>query len=297
MKLSFVVCTYDRELFDDTIKCINSIMAQSYKDKDVILVMDKDEELYNMFIDRLMGVNILINRGQGLSDARNTGIKNAKGDIIIFIDDDAYIGDNYISNLIKNYEDKKVVGVGGKILPNGSPNYPEELYWLGGFTHKGFPEDRCEIRNIWGCNMSFRKDVFDKVGLFNGNFGRIGKKLVSCEDTEFGIKVNSIIGKKIIYDPSVITYHKVHEYRQTFRYMIKRAYHEGISKARIAKLNNGLSTENEYLRYLLRKAIPFRIKNMIIGIDVISNTKDIISLLATMSSVGFGYITEKMKWE
>lgn len=303
MKISFIICTYSKELFSDAMKCIDSIISQDYSNKEVLLVMDKNDELYNMFSRSVpRQVNIIINTKPGLSNARNLGIENAKGDIIVFIDDDAMTGNNHISNLIKNYEDENVIGVFGKILPNGKPSYPEELYWIGGFTNKGFPEERCEVRNGYGCNMSFRKEVFDKVGLFSTNFGRVGKKLVTCEETEFSIKaLGSINGSKIIYDPSIIVHHKVHEYRQGFRYMIKRAYHEGMSKAHIDKLyknTNGdkaLSTENTYLKYLFVEAIPGRIKNLIVGKNIMNNTKDIVSLLTVVASVGFGYTIEKIK--
>lgn len=303
MKISFIVCTYSKELFPDTLKCIYSLMDQDYDNKEILVVMDKNDELYEMLVTTVpKSVNIIINSHTGLSCARNTGIKNASGDIIVFIDDDAFVDKHYISNLIKNYEDKNVIGTAGKILPDGKPNYPVELYWIGGFTNKGYPEERCDVRNGYGCNMSFRKEVFDKVGLFNSNFGRVGKKLATCEETEFSIKVlNSLPGSKIIYDPSVIVYHKVHEFRQTFGYMLKRAYHEGRSKAHINKLykNNNdkeiLSTEDVYLKYLLTKAIPSRIENMIVGRNIMDNTKDIISLLTVIASVGFGYTIETMR--
>jgi len=54
--------------------------------------------------------------------------------------------------------------------------------------------------------MSFRRDVFDKAGLFDVKLGRVGKKLVTAEETEFSIRVlNSFPGSKIIYGPSVIS--------------------------------------------------------------------------------------------
>lgn len=303
MKISFIVCTYSKEFFPDTLKCIDSLINQEYDNKEIILVMDKNDDLYDMFTKSLpKSVNIIINKKPGLSEARNIGIKNATGSILVFIDDDASADKHYILNLVKNYKDEKVIGTAGKILPKGKPNYPEELYWIGGFTNKGFPEERCCVRNAYGCNMSFKRDVFDKAGLFNSNFGRVGKKLVTCEETEFSIKaLNSFPGSKIIYDPSIIVYHKVHEYRQNFRYMIKRAYYEGMSKAHIDKLyknNNGdktLSTENTYLKYLLVKSIPCRIRNIFLGRYVLHNIKDIVLILMVIISVGSGYIFEMTK--
>lgn len=303
MKISFIVCTYSKELFSDTMKCIDSIIDQNYTDKEILLVMDKNDILYDMYLNSLpKSVNMLVNTNPGLSNARNLGVKNASGDIIVFIDDDAFADKNYITNLIKNYEDENVVGVAGKILPQSKPNYPEELYWIGGFTYKGYPEDRREVRNGHGCNMSFRREIFDRVGLFNTTLGRIGKNLITDEETEFSIRIlNSCPNLKIIYDPSIIVYHKVYDYRQTFKYIMKRAYREGTSKALVEKLhknkngNKALSTEDTYLKYLFSRAIHSRIENMIIGGDVIGNTKDIISLLAVIASVGFGYTIEKIK--
>lgn len=111
--------------------------------------------------------------------------------------------------------------------------------------------------------------------------------------------LNLLNDSKIIYDPSVIVYHKVHEYRQTLRYMIKRSYSEGIAKARISLMcknntgNNALSTENNYLKYLFITAIPAYMKNIIARRDIISNMRNIILLFIVIFSVGIGYISEK----
>ncbi len=250
IKVSVIVCTYSKELFPDTLECINSLTKQDHNNKEILLVMDKNDELYKMFLNSIpVSVNILINKNPGLSEARNLGIKNAKGDIIAFIDDDAVADKNYyLSALIKNYEEPNVAGVVGKILPKEKPGYPEELYWIGGFTYKGFPQVRCEVRNGHGCNMSFRKEVFDKAGLFDVKLGRVGKKLVTAEETEFSIRVlNSIPGSKIIYDPEVVVHHKVHEYRQSLRYMMKRGYYEGMSKAHIERMYRGKDGGNKTL--------------------------------------------------
>jgi GT2 family glycosyltransferase len=301
MKISFIVCTYSVEFFSDTIACIDSLVNQDYTDKEILIVMDKNDDLYSMFLSSIpKWVNIIINTQPGLSEARNLGIKNANGDIIIFIDDDAVVDKYYTLNILKNYDDEKVIGVFGKILPKGKPNYPEELCWIGGFTNKGFSEERCEVRNGYGCNMSFRRIVFDKVGLFNNNFGRTGKKLSTCEETEFSIRaLNYLSDSKIIYDPSVIVYHKVHEYRQTVKYMIKRSYGEGIAKARINKLcgNNdkALSTEDKYLKYLLINAIPAYMKHIISGRNIMTNGKNIILIFVVIFSVGVGYSVERIK--
>jgi glycosyltransferase involved in cell wall biosynthesis len=190
-------------LVPETLECINSLTKQDRINKEILLVINKNDELYKTFLDSIpASVNILVNKNPRLSEARTLWIKNAKGDIIVFKDYDAAADKNYLSNLIKNNEDENVAGVVGKILPTENPGYPEELYWIGGFTYKGFPEARCEVSNGHRCNMSIRREVFDKAGLFDVKLGRVGKKLVTAEETEFSIRIlNSFPGSKIKYEP------------------------------------------------------------------------------------------------
>lgn len=246
-------------------------------------------------------VDLIINPIPGLSTARNCGIRHATGDIIVFIDDDATAGPDYLAKLFRNYEDETVIGVVGKILPWRTPGYPEELYWVGGFTYKGFPEERCEVRNVHGCNMSFRKGAFERAGLFDVSLGRVGRKLVTAEETEFSIRaLGTFPGSRIMYDPEAVVYHKVHEYRERFWYLIKRGYYEGMSKAHIEKLYKGvnggaLKTEDAYLKFLLGRAVPGRMKNICMVRDVMRNAKEAVSLMAVIGSVGFGYCVGRIK--
>lgn len=299
MKVSVIVCTYSIDLLPDTIACINSLIEQSLEDKEILLVMDRNDRLSHALKKSIpSSVVIVINEKSGLSEARNTGISHAKGDVLVFIDDDAVADRNYLSNLLMNYRDNAVIGVGGKILPKEKPNYPEELYWIGGFTYKGYPEERCSVRNVHGCNMSFRKEVFDKAGLFDTKMGRIGRKLVTAEETEFSVRaLDAFPDSRIIYDPSAVVYHKNHEYRQTLKYFVKRGFHEGQSKANIEKMydRGKLSTENSYLGYLLKRAIPSRIGCTLTCRNIMPNLQEIFILSAVISSVGIGYIYGKAK--
>jgi len=248
-----------------------------------------------------VSVDLIINPTPGLSAARNCGIRHATGDIIVFIDDDATAGPDYLASLVRNYEDEMVIGVVGRILPTRTPGYPEELYWVGGFTYKGFPEERCEVRNVHGCNMSFRREVFERVGLFDVNLGRVGRELMTAEETEFSIRVMCAFpGSRIMYDPEAVVSHKVHEYRESFGYLIKRGYYEGMSKAHIEKLYKGvnggaLKTEDAYLKFLLGRAVPGRLKNICMVRDVMVNVKDAVSLMSVIGSVGVGYTVGRVK--
>jgi glycosyltransferase involved in cell wall biosynthesis len=214
-------------------------------------------------------VRIVVSENCGLSNARNAGVKSARGEIIAFIDDDAVADVNWLENLIKNYEDPMVVGVGGFIGPlweNGLPAwFPEELNWVVGCSYKGLPENRACVRNPIGCNMSFRKSVFEKVGYFRSDVGRFGKKLLAGEEPELSIRIyERISGAKIIFEPNAVVYHRVDRNRLSLRYLLKRAFYEGVSKGLISystQLSSSvLSAEDHYLKYLLRVAIPSRLR-------------------------------------
>ena len=90
---------------------------------------------------------ILNEKNLGLSKSRNKGIKEAKGDVIAFFDDDAVADEHWLKELVRMYEEHDAIAAGGKILPEWEakkPKFlPEEYYWLIGATHKGFSWKHC----------------------------------------------------------------------------------------------------------------------------------------------------------
>lgn len=269
-EVSVVVSTYSKDRLSYFLDCIESLRKQSFKAVEVILVLDPIANLVEFYKSRLSDdVKIVVSDKCGLSNARNVGVKNARGEIIAFIDDDAVADVNWLENIIKNYEDPDVVSVGGLIRPlweKGSPAwFPEELNWVVGCSYKGLPENRACVRNPIGCNMSFRKSVFEKVGYFRSDVGRFGKKLLAGEEPEFSIRIyERISGAKIIFEPNAVVYHRVDKNRLSLRYLLKRAFYEGLSKGLISDSqrlsSNVLSAEDQYLKYLLRVAIPSRLR-------------------------------------
>lgn len=266
MKVSVIICTYSKENVNNTIDAVKSVLNQSYNDIEVIVVMDRDEELHKRLREKLPeSVRIVVNEKPGLSNARNIGYKHAKGDIIAYLDDDAVANRNWISRLVANYAEPDVIAVGGRIEPiweGGRPSwFPEELDWIVGCTYKGHPEERCEVRNVIGCNMSFRREVFERVGSFRTDIGRRGKNLLAGEEMEFSVRaLNTMPNSRIIYDPTAIVKHRVPKKRQTIEYALRRAWNEGKSKGKIKRLEKqlgshcSLSVEQSYLSFILKRA-------------------------------------------
>jgi GT2 family glycosyltransferase len=267
--ISVVVSTYSEKKLESVIECLDSLMRQTFQPAEIILALDKNEALIEFYKARIpLGVKLVVSDGFGLSRARNAGINNACGDVIAFIDDDAVADKRWLENLVNNYDDPHVSGVGGLIWPRWEGKqpswFPEELYWVVGCSYKGLPEKKSTVRNLIGCNMSFRKSVFEKVGYFHEGMGRVGSKLTGHEDTEFSVRAARKIAEiKIVYDPSAKVYHKVPQSRTDLGYVVRRCYAEGFSKAvflnQEANAREVMNVERNHLRNLFSSSIAERL--------------------------------------
>jgi GT2 family glycosyltransferase len=301
-EVSVVISTYAMDRLSSVLACIESLKRQTLLPKDVILVLDPDQKLIEFYKSRVPDdVKIVVSEGYGLSHARNAGVKNAEGEIVAFIDDDAVADEKWLENLVKNYDDPHIVGVGGFVEPMWERDrpmwFPEELDWMVGCSYKGLPKCKTYVRNPIGCNMSFREDVFDRVGYFRVNIGRIATNLISGEDTEFSIRIlQNLTDSRIVYDPSAIVYHRVPRTRVSLKYLMKRAFYGGFSVAVIVnsiKSNpiNVLSVEDRYLRYLLKVSIPLRVKR----VHELKNILQLFALLTSIFLVLVGYFFGRLR--
>ena len=272
MNISVIISTYSKDKFNEVRDCILSLRKQSVEPLEIIVVLDPSQDLIDFYKSHLpLDVKIAVSRDFGLSAARNAGVKISQGDILAFIDDDAKADNDWLKHMLTNYSDISVIGVGGVVKPLWASErpfwFPEELDWIIGCSYKGLPAKKAIVRNPIGCNMSFRRFVFEKIGHFCSDVGRHGKKLLlDGEEAEFCLRAsNSLPSSKVVYDPLAIVYHKVEARRLTIKYVTKRAFYQGISKARIANYELGskaLSPEREYFKSILLKAIPSRIKHV-----------------------------------
>ena len=304
MFVSIIVCTHSLDNYQNLIDLIDSLLNQTHEGIEINIIIDGNQELY----ERIMKVYeaqdeirvVAIAENVGLCGARNEGIKRARGDAIAFLDDDAVAERRWVENLVRTYEELDAVAVGGKILPIWlceRPDYlPEELDWLVGITHEGFAKEKvAEVRNTFGPNMSFKREVFNKVGLFNENlgFGGRGTSYIQAEEAELSLRVKGQLGKGVIYNPEAIVYHKIPASKVKVDVLLKRAFYQGYSKALLRSLNPShepLATEKSYLNDLLFKYIPRRIKRFLRASHPVVETKRLSLLVASILSVGLGFV-------
>src|SRR5665213_3397708 len=119
MNVSVVICAYTVDRWDDLCTAVRSSIDQSVKAREILVVIDHNVELFERAQLELTGVRVLSNRStKGLSGARNTGVAGSSGDLIVFLDDDAFADHNWLEKLTGPFSDSRVAGVGGWILPN-----------------------------------------------------------------------------------------------------------------------------------------------------------------------------------
>jgi GT2 family glycosyltransferase len=248
----------------DIVACMDALARQTVPPLETILVVDHNDTLLARASDEFPQVRVLANpRTGGASGARNTGIAQAKGSIIAFIDDDARAETDWVERLLAPYDDERVMAVGGTALPvwpdRRPAHLPPELDWLVGCTYLGQPTVRTDVRNLWGCNMSVRAEVFDRVGGFDEEVGRIGLIPLGNEETELCIRIaQRIPGARVVHEPSAVVHHRVTEARCRWSYLVTRSHAEGISKAamsRVVGTADGTSEERRYATRVLPKGV------------------------------------------
>ncbi|MGH9010562.1 MAG: glycosyltransferase family 2 protein, partial [Acidimicrobiia bacterium] len=211
--VSVVICAYTEERWDDLLEAVQSVGNQEPQALETIVVIDHNDALYGRALVALDGCTVITNSEErGLSGARNTGITAAKGDIIIFLDDDAAAEPGWIARLVAPFQDERVLGVGGSAVPvwaGGAPDwFPTEFNWVVGCSYTGMPDRLAEIRNLMGCNMAFRREVFEAVGGFRSGIGRVGKRPVGCEETELCIRARQHFPRGVfLFDPEAVVRH------------------------------------------------------------------------------------------
>ena len=253
--VSVVICAYTEDRWDDVVRAVTSVQAQETAPFEVIVVVDHNPALLARVSAELSHIVVTENiEARGLSGARNSGVARAHGDIVAFLDDDAWAEPDWLTNLVALYGEDDVIGAGGSIVPAwqaGRPRWwPDEFDWVVGCSYRGLPLRRSDVRNAIGANMSFRRSTLEAVGGFSHGIGRIGTRPLGGEETELAIRARRHApGSRIVYEPSARVHHRVPPARGTARYFLARCYAEGMSKAAISRLvgaERALASERTY---------------------------------------------------
>jgi len=296
--VSVIVCCHTSERADDVCRVVESVLGQTHPPCQTLVSVDHNEQLHQTLQGRLPdSVTLVLNTGAaGLSGSRNFALKYVTGEVVAFIDDDAVAAEDWLYWLACHYNDNNVIGVGGRTIPvweSGRPFwFPEELDWTIGGTHKGTRETAGPVRNLWGGNMSFRKDVFDTVGMFSLQLGRSGSS-GQGEDTEFCMRIAATIpDATMLHEPAAVVYHKVPRQRGTLRYLARRSFDGGLSLAtlkggRRPQAQGPASPEKTYFRYLMTTSLRERARRFYKP----GSSSQVLAIGLAVAAWGTGYVS------
>ncbi len=179
-RITVIVCSYNGAR---TIRATCEALLQlDYPDYQVIVVDDGSTD-DTAAIVRAYDYTLIRTRNRGLSCARNVGLQAAKGEIVAYLDDDAYPDRHWLRYLAAAFASPANV----KHAAIGGPNVPppgDELvaqcvaHAPGGPIHV-LLSDR-EAEHIPGCNMAFRKSCLEAIGGFDAQFRVAGDDVDVC---------------------------------------------------------------------------------------------------------------------
>jgi len=210
-------------------RCIDACLNQDYDNYEIIIIPDSASMVLDIAFKHNDRIKIIPSGVVNPSLKRNMGSSEASGDILAFLDDDAFPYHDWMSTAVRQFGNKDIAAVGGPgITPPGSPLleraggcvYASPLV-SGTYRYRYIPHRYQEVNDYPSCNLFVLKAIFMSIGGFSSQYWP-GEDTLLCRD----IVRQS---KKIVYDPHVIVEHKRRpvfgkHLAQISRYALHRGY-------------------------------------------------------------------------
>ena len=240
--LSIIICTYNRDKYIyNVLKSIveNDFPASKYE---IVLINNNSTDNTEQECFRFQKdfpeceFRYFLEKNQGLSYARNRGIKESQGDVFIYVDDDAVVNKEYLYSYYDFFEkNPEAMAAGGAIIPVYET---EEPRWISYYTKQLLTAYLYYGNHIkefkagkfpGGGNAAYRKEVFDQIGVFNPELGRKGDSLIGAEEKDIFDKMRNK-NMKFYYLPNSILYHIISPQKLSKDYFNRLTYSIGKSE-------------------------------------------------------------------
>lgn len=254
MTVTVLLCTYNR--CQSLAKALDSVAASKLPESlewEVLVVdnnsHDQSREVTEEFCQRHPGhFRYMFEPQPGKSFALNAGVREARGDVLAFMDDDVTVDSRWLQNLTAPLTDGKWTGVGGRIVPEQSFLLPrwlslQDRYALAPLAMFDLGPKTAQLTEApFGTNMAFRRWVFNRYGDFRTDLGPQPGSEIRGEDSEFASRLLAA-GERLCYEPSAVVYHSVPENR------LKKEYFQAwwFDKGRADLRASGVPAETRWL--------------------------------------------------
>jgi GT2 family glycosyltransferase len=217
-KISVVVCTHNGER--TLPECLSRLRGLRYPDFEAIVVCDGSHDR-SARIAREHGTIVIETPHRGLSHARNAGIARATGEIVAFLDDDAYPDADWLHHIADGFRDGRYAGVGGpNIPPQDGRLVPDAVAAAPGAPIHVLVSDR-EAEHLPGCNMAFRACALEEIGGFDERFRTAGDDVDVCWRLQKA-------GMRLGFSPGAVV---MHRRRDSVRRYLRQQFGYGAAEA------------------------------------------------------------------
>lgn len=266
MLISVIICTYNRDRYIYNI--LRSVAENDlpHTEYEIVLVDNNCTDNTAKECERFrkdfpdIRFQYIVESQQGLSYARNSGIRHSIGEVLVYVDDDALVNKEYLSTYARFFaQNPEAVAAGGPI----EPQYDgcEEPKWMSHYTRQ-LVTGKLNIGNKerkfpkgafpGGGNAAYRKTVFDTIGLFNVELGRKGNSLIGAEEKDLFDKMTSR-GMDFYYLPTAILYHLIPEKKLTQDYFERLTHGIGVSE----RYRTLQISKSKYRKRLFQEAVKW----------------------------------------
>jgi glycosyltransferase involved in cell wall biosynthesis len=250
-------------VFEETVRSFLECHTDGI-DHELVLVdnnsTDGTREIAERFATMNSRIRHVMEPQEGLSHARNNGIRMAVGDIVAFVDDDVIFSPFWLTAIDSAFKRRPDIAcIGGKVVPHFETDRPswieDDILWIYGVTRYGDLEREIFPPEVpIGCNMAFRRSVFEQIGVFHTSLGRTPASLLSGEDDHILHRVADA-GLKTLYSPEARVAHRISPVRLTPQWVLSRYYWGGVSVVALKQVSDDPLPRMMLARRAVRKIL------------------------------------------
>ena len=248
--ISAIICTHNRANYLKA--AVDSLRSQTYHPYDIIIIDNASTDNTRQVIEAFgpdPPITYVYEGTLGLSTARNRGAQVARGQILAYLDDDAEAATGWLAALAMAFAPPSSVAIaGGRVRLAWPPGYNPPLWLSPGMLETlGIYDLGPAMRPITnpqqtprGLNYAIQKSVWQAMGGFNVDLGRVGHSLLSNEELYMTQRVLAA-GLGVLYVPQAEVTHQVAPNRLRRRWFLHRSWWQGISECHRDRLEQTLT--------------------------------------------------------